>query len=269
MSHTQRIRRRFLVCLGAMLVLGLNAPALATPAQAHPTVGGSTHQSYQDWPSPDSHVATSGQAQCGLTQQARTGGWLCFGTTHPNIPSPAPSAVTPDTMYCNSSGCYYRNSNYETDWISNDFVFGIGSEAVGSGYAYLQWTLSGVQTTEGGYFEVNKAVSGSHWSGALYNGAPGYDNGGTLKHSCTIESTGSHPANTQVYSPSSWCTLGDSTSYDHNMLAEMPSSVSGYSGYWWLYTRSVVAHTSTLGHAYIFDAVNKLPGDPWAKGYDA
>jgi hypothetical protein len=99
----------------------LAATLLATPAVSatgsdpsdSPTAAASASR-YTDYDGAGPTVQASGSDQCGLAVNARSGSWTCFGATQPL--GATPKVAAPNfTSYCVSSGCYYRDSNFEVE----------------------------------------------------------------------------------------------------------------------------------------------------------
>ncbi|MFL6163199.1 MAG: hypothetical protein ACJ74U_13330 [Jatrophihabitantaceae bacterium] len=98
-----------------------------------------------------------------------------------------------------------------------------------------------------------------------FNGAAGVSHGGSMIHHTYAVSP-----STPVVGPStsvSWWPNGykayDYNNWDHNVLTEFSWSVPGAPGYFWMYVRSPVSHTTQrgLGAIYRFGSSLKFPGD--------
>jgi hypothetical protein len=105
-------------------------------------------------------------------------------------------------------------------------------------------------------------------SGGLFNGATGVPHGGRELGGCNLGEVGIKGASITVAWPSGGCGKQDATSNDHNMLAEMSWYTNGYSGNWWAYVRSPVAHAADK-HNFRFTTNIEIPGDSTGAGYDA
>jgi hypothetical protein len=155
--------------------------------------------------------------------------------------------------------------------ISNNFAYGYGGTRLGTGTAYVDWYLTNsTYFDEAADFTLTSSSSTAVFSGALSNGARGVSGGGRVLQNCIPRASGAHGPSVTIYSAKPYCVEGDNTSYDHNMTSEMSWYISGYPGYWYVFERSVVAHTPSTGPNafYAFDPVNYLPGNFWGNGYN-
>jgi hypothetical protein len=195
-------------------------------------------------------------------------------------PDPAKSAaVTPaaTTGWCNGGGCWFRYDDFHVDFNSNQFAYGHGSTYLGSGNYYINWQLTGPKTNVGpSYVILSTATSSVVGSSALLNGAQGTSGGSLLAGPvtcCTPEWTYSHPANTRYQWPTNrlpW--FRDYSAWDHNTTVRYSWHIPGYSGYWYVWARSVVSHTTARNSpdsTYRFDEVDYLTQSPYASGYPA
>jgi hypothetical protein len=192
-------------------------------------------------------------------------GWVTFNT---GIARPMNAAAT--TGFCNLDGCWYRADATHVEWDSQVFAYGYGSTHLGTGFAYIKWTLNGGNMRGNPVrFQVTSYTTHAYFEGEVRNGAPGVSGGGSLLTRGLSPTYGAKAANTWLYcnAPNGWGSYNIGV-WDKNMTDYMYWNLSNYPGSWYVYARSVVAHaTSSAKNNYFFDAVNQLPGSPDGAGW--
>lgn len=248
-------------------------------ASATATAATTSSNRYQDFvPAPTMLAGVQSQAAadavsspaCSKPLAQRSGGWSCIVAGTQQLRPAATAAAA--AGFCTVEGCYWPIDSTHLEWDSAQFSYGIGKTYIGSGNAYIKWTLSGTKMTENPVRINSLSTSTTHtiFSGALSNGTKGKANGGSILHTCPSQpKLGAAASFTQRLWPNSGCALQDSTSFDHNMVAEMSWELPNHTGYWYIYTRSVVAHAPKKGAGYTFDPANYLPGNAEVSGYHA
>lgn len=229
------------VLVGGMLVAG--TPASGTPAAPAPVRTAS-------WSAP--MASTANTNQCGTPVASRRGAWAC------------PSAgVHPDTgsTYCQTAGCWDRIDDFHSNF-STDVYYGWGGRNLGYVYVEFDWQLSGGTTYANPvlaifYPNAGVGILGVDMNGDLFNGAPGVPNGGSR---ITGVVWSPHYGPGTSYRWTSWSAY-DRSNWDHNSINEVQWTVSGTSGYYYFWARSICSHT-TDKQIYRYDSASSLPGNP-------
>jgi hypothetical protein len=105
-------------------------------------------------------------------------------------------------------------------------------------------------------------------------GGPGSDHGGVVPSTCLESGGGPAPAYTlfqrRVPGHQAGCAeCGNAFAYQ-NMIAEMSWRISGYSGYWYVWTHSPVAYSlSPFTGRYKFYVGPELVSPPYGSGNNA
>lgn len=176
------------------------------------------------------------------------------------------------------SGTGYRNPRCAIDLLLEDrhllvrterVLYGDGNKDIGVVHLTIYWNLTGAQT-----LALPVQARNSHstvhtiFRGALYNGAHHAKDGGKLILSCSPNVRGAAAAEKLVSYPKG-CKLYDKgKNYDHNMVVETAWELPQYSGYWYCYFRSPVAHAENK-ETYRFGKASDLPQDFQKVGHDA
>ncbi|MEV6850892.1 hypothetical protein [Actinoplanes sp. NPDC051411] len=204
-------------------------------------------------------------------QSKRVGAWMCVDASHKVDPKltanrPAPLATT---TYCITEGCYYRYSDTWVQFAGYGLYYFYGDEQLGEMFHNFNWYLNGTNTTQTAAVDIDHEVDFPEWSGSLFNGAAGVN--GSVIHDCTTtDGPAEVPGGVTQYQPPGFCTLSDNRNYDHNMVLQYSWQAPDTSGYYWVYAKSVVAHSGSLpATSYIFNGVSSLPANPASQGWDA
>lgn len=228
-----------------------------------------TTASYSDYlpTGTNAAVATTGATQCAKTVNQRSGPWLCINEEGSRTAMAAGvSHLNPIVTDCITSGCWDLVDTTHAEFYGN-YVYGQGGTVLGSGTDYIKWTLTGASETQNpARFTNSRATTQSDFDGSLSNGAVGVANGGSVKSYCNEGRLGIQGAGISRSWPNGGCTLYDSTSYNHNMVAEMSWFTNGYEGRWYIFTRSPVSHANDKAN-FRFTSADALPGNPTGSGW--
>jgi hypothetical protein len=212
-------------------------------------------------------AADASTDQCGLPLSKRHGAWQCRSAATGAPSGASPTATTPGgTSYCTTNGCWQRGDDFHSNY-STDVYFGWNSKNLGYVYIEFDWQLVGNRTYGNpvlAIFYPNPGVGilGVDMNGSLYNGAPGVANGGSRITSVVWSP---HYGPGTSYRWTSW-SAADSTNWDHNSINEVQWTVSGTSGYYYAWGRSICTHT-TDKKIYRYDSASSLPGNPTGTGW--
>ena len=174
--------------------------------------------------------------------------------------------------YCdNVWGCWYVITANQAEFHSYELAYGRGGTVLGYSTNYHVIWKTGTTTYNTSAQNAITLSSAMHhvvFSGSLFNGARGRV--GSIISTCTpvlYRGGASAPAGTRIQSPTPYCLLADNRNYDHNMVSQLSFFLPGQSGYWYIYARSPVAHTGTLGGRYRFSHADVLPADRFGAGW--
>ena len=208
-------------------------------------------------------------AACALPQLQRTGAWICpLSPQTSNVSVPASAAYAPS--HCNTGGCWYRDSDTQAEYVSTGVAYGYNMEYIGNSYMHISWVLNGTLFSETISARVTSASEYVEWTGTLNNGGHNVAHGGTIIHDCG-DTAGPHTvaANLETQSPTGFCNAADSSNYDHNMYGEYSWEIDGVPGFYYMYGRSIVAHSTAVPSSfYDFDSVDTLPGNSYSSGFE-
>jgi len=209
---------------------------------------------------------------CDQSADQRTGNWVC-----PVAASDVQySTVNPGGGgggYCNYTGsCFNQIDQLIATWTGTVAYGNRISGLLGYATADITWKLSGAQSWSSIVkWRATSQTRNVVFSAAMYNGAAGVPHGGSV-----LSHTRSWSPSTPVAGPEttiSWRPNGykayDYTMWDHNVLTEFSWSVPGAPGYFWMYVRSPVSHTTRRGFGaiYRFGSYLKFPGDLERSGW--
>jgi hypothetical protein len=255
----------------ALVSVGLTVRATAAgarPADTGSTVKTQRGTDYLAAPADEARVVAANEGQCSKPLAERAGGWSC---------RTAPVAAV--TGYCNASGCYKRYDDFHVDWATvGSFTYGYGGSVVGSGNAYMNWQLAGPNTTSyPARVKLSSSTTDMVGSISLLNGAQNTTGGSLLKGPyicCSPEWNRPHGPNiTYAWPADRKIITRDDTAWDNNSVVEFSWTVPGYPGYWFMWVRSVVSHTTLRNSGgnsiYRFGPVNNETQAPHAEGWRA
>ncbi|SOD71047.1 hypothetical protein SAMN05892883_0646 [Jatrophihabitans sp. GAS493] len=259
MPRQKRFTIRYLiiaVCVAVIAISGtLTTVASATSISAVP---------YTDFASPSGATPA---IQCTKKPAERSGAWACIDTSSVATPSVSPDATPSRSVFCDNHGCWTVFNDFFAEFNTTTITYGIGAKVLGNEHILIEWHLTGAQTVASPVQSRNSNYTvNTIFSGALYNGAVGKANGGSLVHSCGPNTRPAASASYLVSYPGG-CNLYDNHNYDHNMVIETSWKLSGYEGYWWAYQRSPVMHAPDKA-IYRFSTASALPGSYAAAGYN-
>ncbi|MDT0264540.1 hypothetical protein [Jatrophihabitans lederbergiae] len=224
----KRNKRLFAVCMSAAALVVAIVPtsAGATRARVVPR-------------NPASELRA--RNQCSTPTTARSGGWVC-------VTSSTRKQVTPSVAqsgYCGVGvGCWTVYDDFRAGYYATNIEFGYNGRHLGETHIDYTWQLTGAQTQANPIrVRVNTNVSAIIFSGDLANGGVGRPtDGGSVISQCAPVVGHPQLANTLISWTPNGCRLYDNNNADHNMAIETGWELPGYSGYWYVYARSPVAH---------------------------
>lgn len=162
-----------------------------------------------------------------------------------------------------------RYDDFRGDFESSSGTWGYGSTQLGTAYYYVQWQLTGARTVSKPVrWYTSRNTINVVWSGDLLNAAPGAT-GTPVSGKYAPYVVG----NATAYTPKTWDPNGyqsfDNTMWDHAQVNQFSWSLSGYTGYWYAYIKSISSHTTVLGTGalYRLRAVTGLPASAYGGGY--
>ena len=219
-------------------------------------------------------ASTNLPSNCTRPVERRRGAWVC-----PVIPRAsatasaprAPMAAADVTRYCDGVwGCWSIASPHQAEFHSYTLNYGRNGTVLGHSSDYhVIWKTGSVTYNTSAQNAITLSTSSEYivFSGSLFNGAR--DRVGSQISVCTDVDYGrtTVPANYRIQSPTPYCLLADNRNYDHNMASQLSFQIPGYSGYWYIYARSPVAHTGVLGGRYTFSYADLLPADRASAGW--
>jgi hypothetical protein len=172
--------------------------------------------------------------------------------------------------FCNVSGCYYKYDDFHSDFQSSNGFFGVAGQTLGTVSFYVDWQITGASTVSRPVrWSTTSATVGVLWSGDLINAAKGVV-GTQVPGAFAPYVLGSAAPSVQyTWNPNGYKSY-DNTMYDHSQVHEFTWSVAGYPGSWYVYVKSISAHTSALGTGAIYRFRSDLgtPASPYGGGYN-
>jgi hypothetical protein len=223
---------------------------------------------------PIASVQSAGSDNCAVAVGQRRGGWVCRLAGQTAVQGDRALAAAAMDGYCdNVWGCWYVINPHQAEFHSYQLANGKNGTVLGYSENYhVIWKTGSTTYNTSAQNAITLSSSSTHvvFSGSLFNGAR--NKVGSIISTCTpvlYKNGASAPAGSRIQSPTPYCLLADRRNYDHNMAAQLTFFLPGQSGYWYIYARSPVAHTSALGSFYTFSHSDVLPADRFGAGWKA
>jgi hypothetical protein len=264
-ESSRQMRRHHLLRISVVLLPAV-AAALSMTSAAHavqPPV-----------PVHHSSAVPAAVATCALPAAQRNGGWMCVESADAGSAAASlPSAIAASDVHCHAGfGCWYVDNPHRAEFFSDHLSYGFGGVTLGTTDYHVLWGtgVTSYNTSNQSAMTISGDSEFIVFSGSLFNGAHGVV-GTEIGRCADVDYAGGAevPGGHRFASPTPYCELGDKRNFDHNMAAQLSFQDPEEPGYFWIYAKSPVAHTATLGGFYTFSHSDILPLNAFGSGYDS